>query len=405
MDDIVIQYRPFPKQEMFHNGPEKFRAFVGGIGSGKTKAGAAEAILNAVENPGSTWLLVAPTYPMIEDPMRVTLDELCPKEIVYPYEAGKRRQRFVNGSQFIFRSADVPNRLRGPNCSGGWGDEAAMWPGKAFDIFIGRFRLPPARGWLTTTPNGYDWIYRRFVESGSKIYGITNCDSRENPYLPEDFVSSLLETYSGQFAKQEVGGQFVAAEGLVYQEFGRLTHVVDSIPESRIKEVVVGVDWGFSNPTALIAVGFDNDDNAYVLEEFYKRKALLPQIIEAAQAMQKKWKAVQFYADPSEPQNIMSFVNAGIPCARARNEVIPGINRVNTMIARNVNGKKGLTVHSSCANLIREFENYRYPDDKEGHAERDVPVKASDHAMDALRYALYSHLDTKTVSFVLKGSV
>ena len=47
-------------------------------------------------------------------------------------------------------------------------------------------------------------------------------------------------------------------------------------------------------------------------------------------------------------------------------------------------GRPGLTVDPSCVNTIREFEGYCW---KKG---KDEPVKEGDHAMDALRYALFS---------------
>ena len=41
---------------------------------------------------------------------------------------------------------------------------------------------------------------------------------------------------------------------------------------------------------------------------------------------------------------------------------------------------------AACANLIAEFESYRYPDGT--RSESDKPVKDNDHALDALRYGI-----------------
>jgi phage terminase large subunit len=45
----------------------------------------------------------------------------------------------------------------------------------------------------------------------------------------------------------------------------------------------------------------------------------------------------------------------------------------------------GLTVDPSCVNTIAEFESYAY---NPRSLENDVPIKANDHAMDALRYGV-----------------
>ena len=54
------------------------------------------------------------------------------------------------------------------------------------------------------------------------------------------------------------------------------------------------------------------------------------------------------------------------------------------------NGKRGLYVFSDCVNTIREFGSYRYPDGTNKRDPKDEPQKVNDHAMDALRYVIYS---------------
>ena len=48
-----------------------------------------------------------------------------------------------------------------------------------------------------------------------------------------------------------------------------------------------------------------------------------------------------------------------------------------------------LYIHQSCVNLIWELETYSYPDRKDAHNEEENPIKENDHAIDALRYALF----------------
>ena len=46
---------------------ERFSFYVGGIGAGKTYAGAVRAIRHSDQHPGSLGLVGAPTYPMLRD--------------------------------------------------------------------------------------------------------------------------------------------------------------------------------------------------------------------------------------------------------------------------------------------------------------------------------------------------
>lgn len=52
-------------------------------------------------------------------------------------------------------------------------------------------------------------------------------------------------------------------------------------------------------------------------------------------------------------------------------------------------------IFSNCINTIREFETYRWKEKSVTHAqdlnEPDVPEKANDHALDALRYFAVSY--------------
>lgn len=386
--EVVVNYAPFAKQRDFHEDISKFKAFIGGVGSGKTKAGVAEVIKTMVENPGVPGMIVAPTYRLLSDVTQRAFFEMCPLDLIKEHVRSEKRLVFHNGSEVWFRSADEPEMLRGPNLGWAYLDEASLYSSVVWKIMLGRLRLSPGRMWITTTPKGYNWVYKEFAEKVRDNYSMIHCSSRENPYLPSDFVSSLEESYSGVFAKQEVEGLFVAAEGLVYQSFNRFEHV--KIVEKGWKDVIAGLDWGWQNPSVMLVIGIDGDDNYHVLEEYYARKVMLDDFVKIVSDAQKKYEISTFYADPSEPQNIQLMKNAGLNVLGADNELLPGINKVGTKLSKKPTGEYSLTVSPSCVNLIMEFENYRYPENKEGHAERDVPIKAFDHAMDALRYAIYS---------------
>jgi hypothetical protein len=53
-------------------------------------------------------------------------------------------------------------------------------------------------------------------------------------------------------------------------------------------------------------------------------------------------------------------------------------------------GFSRIGIHLNSPNeSIAEFESYAYPDRKSDHNEPETPIKENDHALDALRYALY----------------
>jgi phage terminase large subunit-like protein len=99
----------------FIASPARFCCFVGGIGSGKTFAGAVRAITQGVEQPRSLGLIGAPTYPMLRDASQRTYFELLPTALVHDFNKSEGHLRLTNGAEVLFRSLDAPDRVRGLN--------------------------------------------------------------------------------------------------------------------------------------------------------------------------------------------------------------------------------------------------------------------------------------------------
>jgi PBSX family phage terminase large subunit len=385
--------RLLPRQRDFVFAKERFVAYVGGIGSGKTFAGAVKALLEAVRYPGTTGLILAPTYPMVRDVVLETVYKVTPRTLIKRYLETKHTMYLVNGSKILFRSADKPDKLRGLNLAWAWLDEAAYMERRIWDVVIGRLRdkRGSRRAWLTTTPRGKNWIWEIFVKDKSDSYAVIHATTYDNVYLPTDYIRALEEKYTGEFREQELLGRFVTFEGLVYKEFDELKHVIDVLPErSRLKTVVAGVDWGYTNPAVILVVGIDGDGRYYVLEEFYERNKLVGDIVQTAKELKEKWNIEIFYCDPSEPAFIAEFRKAGLVAVGANNDVMAGIAQVKALLTQN-----RLFLHRSCRNTIEEMGMYRWEERK--GTMLDTPRKEHDHAMDALRYAIASHIGSMGV--------
>jgi len=96
--------------------------------------------------PGSIGVVAAPTYRMLYDATLMTFHEVCGKFIApNGFSKSEMRVRLIDDKVILFRSADDPERLRGPNLGWFWLDEAALMPELAWEIMIGRLRLQPGR--------------------------------------------------------------------------------------------------------------------------------------------------------------------------------------------------------------------------------------------------------------------
>jgi len=85
------------------------------------------------------------------------------------------------------------------------------------------------------------------------------------------------------------------------------------------------------------------------------------------------------YCDTNEPRAIQQLSREGYDAREADKAVETGIRHVDSLRDR-------LYVAEGCQNVINEFNAYQYKD----AGESDDVLKENDHAMDALRYALFT---------------
>jgi predicted phage terminase large subunit-like protein len=216
-------------QARFVQDDHRYSAFVGGIGSGKTFAGAAKALVQELGQPG-LGIVVAPTFTMLRDATwRTALEVWAP--LVATVHRAEMRLELRTGAEVLFRSADNPDRLRGPNCRWAWIDEGAQCDGEVWPITIGRLREGGIAGrcWVTTTPAGFNWIHTTFVQQANDDTALFRASTASNPFVDPAFVAALRAQYPTQFALQELDGQFVVlGAGLIRRQWFT---IVDTAPD------------------------------------------------------------------------------------------------------------------------------------------------------------------------------
>lgn len=207
-------------QATFVAGDARFSCFLGGIGAGKTTAGAIKALRYLT--PGSLGLVIAPSFRMLRDASWRTSLELWRRLEVAEqvFRGDELRVVFVNGAEALFRSAEEPERLRGPNASWAWIDEGALCHPDTWPITIGRLRQHGTAGpcWVTTTPKprnigigstGENWVRRVFVTNRTDETVLYRAATAGNPFLPPSYLRSLRSQYTARLARQELDAEWV----------------------------------------------------------------------------------------------------------------------------------------------------------------------------------------------------
>ena len=256
-------------QDIFLNGLNtKFRAYVGGFGSGKTFVGCLDLLIFFSRHPGTRQGYFGVSFPSIRDIFYPTFEEAAHMMgfTVVIREANKEVHVYRGGHYYgtvICRSMDKPQSIVGFKVSRALVDEIDVLPkdkaSLAWKKIIARLRLviPGVENSIgvTTTPEGFLFVYDTFANNPTPSYSMVQASTYENEkYLPPDYISSLRESYPENLIDAYLGGEFVnLTSGSVYPQFCRQLN--DSTVEWDGREPVhVGMDFNVGRMAAVAHV-------------------------------------------------------------------------------------------------------------------------------------------------------
>ncbi len=406
----VIHYDPLPSQQRFHDSTARFKGFSGPVGSGKSVALCQEAIRLSYLNPGRTGLIGAPTYPMLRDATQVSFFEIC-EENGLPYRLNKGTNVVMmedTASRILFRSLDEYERLRGTNLAWFGVDETTYTTEESWMRLEGRLRDPEAErlcGFGVWTPNGFDWLYRRFRADRIEGYELIEAEPYENRHLLDkvpDFYDRLKASYDERFFEQEVLGKYVnLATGQVYYAFDRRANTGQFEIDPHRPLIW---SWDFNlNPMASV-ICQERDERTVVLDEIYLETSSTPEVCREFLARHGEHRSgIEVYGDASgehghtvtgqsDFQIIREFfrqrteLQGKVNVRNANPAVRDRVNVVNSRL-RNAENQFRLLIDAKCRELVKDLEQVCY---KAGTSQIDKerdPRRS--HLADALGYYLW----------------
>lgn len=324
--------------------------------------------------------------------------------IVAGYNQNQNRITYVSGHVVRLGSADKWNRYAGGEYHRIWCDEVAHY--ETTDVYRLKEMLttrqrtaagPNTMLW-TSTGNGYNQFYditeRQVTKDGeplpwaSRMHVIV-ASTEHNTLLPPDGLKKIREQFKGT-AREEQGlhGGFAAAEGLVYNDFTRRDHVIPSDEADNL----VG-DWrmyaydaGWKDPRVLLEIGRSPQGQYVVRDCLYASECHVgdPNDIRPGTALD--WldsRSDGIIYSEHVPADIDTFRRAGWHAKQAEKDIDGGIDAVRQRLETDDSNSPGLLIAERCTPLIQEFLSYQ-----EEHVGKDG---ADDHALDALRYAVFTN--------------
>lgn len=390
----IVLWHPHINQLKVANDLSRFIVLVCGRRFGKTTLAVNLLVERALLKNNGLFFYIAPTYrqaKMIAWDMLMQAVRALPKELVQKVNESELYVVIGNGSKIAIKGADNPDSLRGVGLDGAILDEYQDTKGEVFSEII-RPALSDKLGWamFIGTPKGYNHFYDLYElaqkQDGWKAFRFTSYD---NPLLSRSELDDARAALPEDTFMQEYMAEFRRMEGLVYKDFDRDRHVFHELPERQFIEVIAGLDFGFTNPTALLVIGKDFDNHYWVVDEYYESGKTGPEVIEVLRQKSGRRNIDILYPDPENADIIKQISDSGLTCREVDKDIAAGVNRVATLFRAN-----RIHISSECKNLIWELETYHYPKKRDNQNEKETPVKENDHAVDALRYALFSNNPT-----------
>ncbi len=262
-------------------------------------------------------------------------------------------------------------------------DEAALMPQSFVEQACARCSVAGSRLWFNCNPAGPGhWFYKCWILEAEQ----RNClrlhfTMEDNPSLTEAIRQRYRRLYSGVFYRRFILGEWVQAEGRVYDFFE--PDMVRPAPAEGFEKWYVSCDYGTVNPTSMGLWGLRRGV-WYRVREFYfssRREQRQMTDTEYADVLSKLagGRTVEaVIVDPSAASFMEVLRRRGWRVRKADNDVLAGIRLTADCLKT---GK--IVLCEGCADCLREMEQYVW--DLSGGS-RDRVKKEHDHAMDDMRY-------------------
>lgn len=328
----------------------------------------------------------------------------------WPYEyirSGSDAHIEIGANTYYLYGANTEasqDAMQGLTAAGAYADEAALFPRSFIDQMIGRCSVAGAKIWMNCNPEGpHHYIREEFLlKSEEKRAYHLHFTMADNLTLSPSVIQRYERAWphGSVFYKRFILGQWVAADGLIYQQFA--DHVQDYLitnewlVENQISYAVIGVDFGGTKSAhSFTLTGFTQGyKQVVVLDEWYCKKRLNPKQLQEAfvdfvRRARARFKVYEAYCDSAEPTLISGLEMACMQACVAielkgaiKGPVNDRIAFYNSLIAQN-----RWKIMKHCTHIIEAFEQAVY-DDKKPH--QDVRLDDGLMNVDSLDSTEYS---------------
>lgn len=376
-----------PYQELYQEECKGLVLF-GGAGSGKSIFAAQKTLLRLMTEPDHNYLVIRKVKATIRNSIFASIEAMIDDWGVSSFFKTNKTLLTItflpNKSKIIFTGIDDPAKIKSIHTI------TSMLIEEADELTLNDFTQLRLR--LRGVTKHYKqlmlcfnpvsknhWLKKMFFDGEVDGFKVTHTTYLDNRFLDKDYIDYLksLKETNPEYYTVYCLGQWGQMEGAVYKEY----ELIDEMPlDCEIYKV--GVDFGFTHPSAVILVGIRGSD-LFLEELIYESGLTNGELISKIKDCDSEisLRDCRFYPDHAEPDRILEMKRAGIICKSINKDINHGIEKVKSY---------GMHVVKGSVGLEKELELYEWDEKK------DKPYDRDNHALDGMRYAVYDGTSIKS---------
>lgn len=390
----------------------------GPAGTGKSNACLQKLHICARKYPHCRLLIVRKTRASITQTAMVTYEQKVLPEgwlgNVVHFRTQEQQYEYPNGSIIAVGGIDKPSKIMSSEWDVIYVMEATELSEDDLESLTTRLRnnvLPYQQIIMDCNPGApTHWLKRR-CDRGVTL--LLESRHEDNPSVTQAYLATLDALTGVRHLRLRLG-KWAAAEGVVYDQWERNIHVVSKqqliewsifyedghLNRAKVKHVIGGADWGYTNPGVLHIYAVDTDLRLYLIREVYRTHKTIDWWLTQGERLTQEFGVEQWIGDPSEPAYIAQFNARGLNMRGAMNDIAPGISYLQKRLQVAGDGKPRFFVWEYALKerdeeldqahkpycLEQEIDSYVWQQAKDGKPIKEEPVDDANHALDVARY-------------------
>ena len=371
---------------------KRIRAVSGGTSASKTISILVWLIDYAQSTHNELISVVSESFPHLSGGAMLDFEKIMRAQGYWKEDRWVRNPRavytFETGSKIEFISVDTVGKAHGPRRDVLYVNEANNLSYEIVDQLITRTRKIV---WLDWNPSSAFWFYERmllerpddidFMGEGGNYPPLTY---RDNEALDDVMIAEIESHMSNKRWWTVYGeGKLGEIEGRIYTGW----RIIPEVPYEA-KLVRRSLDFGYSvDPSGIVDI-YEYDGGLVLDELLYLKGQSNKQLADFILNQEEQCLVV---ADSAEPKSIAEMKSYGVNIVGAvkKKEATGKYRTYNQWAIAQVQNYKKISVTERSLNLIKEYRNYVWAQDKDGNYLPE-PEKTPDHLLDPVKYGVIS---------------